>query len=98
MKFFTSLIFASAIFSTAAQADIKADKQSVDTACAQDAATANCGADQVGTGLLKCLHEYRAANKSAQFSDACKAALDTFWVDHKAAKESTAQQPPQQPH
>ena len=75
-------------FSSAFAADptMKADAQSIDTACAADAATANCGADKVGTGLLKCLHAYKKANKSFKFSSGCKDAMKQMHKDRKAGK------------
>ncbi len=39
-----------------------ADAQAVNAACSQDAAAAGCGAEKVGTGLLKCLHGYKKAH------------------------------------
>lgn len=85
MNFLTALMMTT-LFVTSAHADIKTEKQSVDTACAQDAATANCGSAQVGTGLLKCLHAYKKANKSFQYSATCKTAIESFEGDKKAAK------------
>ena len=63
------------------------DAQAVDSACTQEAATAGCGNEKVGTGLLKCLHAYKKANASFKFSDSCKAAMKTFRVDRKEAKD-----------
>jgi hypothetical protein len=65
----------------------KADKQAVDSACAQDAVTAGCTNQVVGKGLLKCLHAYKKANKSFQFSEACKASMTTLKADRKAKKQ-----------
>lgn len=90
MKLLPSSIMAlTVLFAMSAQADFKADKLNVDTACAQEAATASCGAEKAGTGLLKCLHTYKQANTSFQFSDACKAAIATLETDRKAKKNST---------
>ncbi len=69
-----------------ADATMKADKQSVDTACSADAATASCGTEQVGTGLLKCLHAYKKANPKYQFTASCKAAMQQMRADRKAGK------------
>lgn len=79
-----SLLSVSSVF--AADATMKADAQNIDTACATDAATASCGTEKVGTGLLKCLHAYKKANKSYKFSDSCKAAMQQMHADHKAGK------------
>jgi len=86
MKNLISLIMASIVFIAAAQADIKTDRQSVDTACAQEATTANCGTKQVGTGLLKCLNAYKKANSTFQYSAACNAAIEALHTDKKQNK------------
>jgi hypothetical protein len=85
-----SMTFATILFgfSSAFAADpvMKADAQSIDTACVADAATAKCGADQVGTGLLKCLHAYKKANHTFKFSSGCKEAMQQMHKDRKAGK------------
>lgn len=82
------LTIASAVlFTMSAQADMKSDQQNVNTACAQEATTANCGTDKAGKGLLKCLFTYKKGNDSFQFSDACKAAIDTLHTDKKQKKQ-----------
>lgn len=60
------------------------DKQAIDSACTADAATAGCGSEVVGKGLLKCLHAYKKANPSFKFSDGCKAAMKQFHADKKS--------------
>lgn len=79
-----SLLSVSSVF--AADATMKADAQNIDTACKQDAATASCGNDQVGTGLLKCLWAYKKSNKSYKFTPGCKAAMEQMHADKKAGK------------
>ncbi len=64
----------------------KADRQAVDTACTGDAATAGCGTETVGKGLLKCIHAYKKANKDFKVSDGCKAAMKQLHGDKKAGK------------
>ena len=73
-------------FSTAHAVDeaIQADRQNVESACAADAATAGCGTEKVGKGLLKCLHAYKKANKSFKFAPNCKAAMVQLKSDKKA--------------
>ncbi|GEM_PF-1443844 len=71
----------------AANAQIQAGKQGVDQACTAEAATANCGQDQVGTGLLKCIHAYKKANPSFKPSPNCAAALKQLHAEHKELKE-----------
>ena len=79
-----SLLSVSSVF--AADATMKADAQSIDTACAADSATASCTNEKVGTGLLKCLHAYKKANHSYKFTPSCKAAMEQMHADHKAGK------------
>ena len=71
-----------------AEGALKADKEAVDSACTADAATASCGNDKVGTGLLKCLHAYKKEHKDFKFSDGCKASMKKMHEDRKAAKKS----------
>ncbi len=52
-----------------------ANAQNVDSACTQEAATANCGNEKVGTGLMNCLHKYKKANPSFKISEQCHAAM-----------------------
>ncbi len=91
MTFLKSALLASVILFSASSAfaadqAMKADAQNIDTACATDAATASCGSEKVGTGLLKCLHAYKKANKGYKFSDSCKAAMQQMHADKKAGK------------
>jgi len=81
-----SLLSVSSVF--AADATMKADAQSIDTACTADAATASCTGPEakVGTGLLKCLHAYKKANHAYKFTPSCKAAMEQMHADHKAGK------------
>jgi hypothetical protein len=60
------------------------DAQAIDSACAPDAATAGCGTEKVGTGLLKCLHAYKKAHKDYKFTPACEAAKEKARADHHA--------------
>lgn len=69
-----------------ASADMKSDKEAVNAACLQDAATAGCGSEVVGKGLLKCLHTYKKGHKDYKFSDSCKTAMKTLHTDHKEKK------------
>jgi hypothetical protein len=81
-----STLMFSATSAFAADAAMKADNQSIDTACSADAQTAGCGTEKVGGGLLKCLHAYKKANKTFKFSDACKAAMKQRHSDKAAGK------------
>ena len=87
MQLFKSLIVASTLsLSFSGFADVAADKTAVDAACQAEAATAGCGTEQVGTGMLKCIHAYKKAHKDFKISDGCKAATKQLKTDHKAAK------------
>ena len=74
-------------FASAHAADIKSDKEGVNAACVQDAATAGCGSEVVGKGLLKCLHTYKKAHKDYKFSEGCKSAMKTLHADKKEMKK-----------
>lgn len=69
-----------------ADAAIQGDNQNINTACSADAQTAGCAGEQVGKGLLKCLHAYKKANKSFKFSPGCKVAMQQRHADKKAGK------------
>lgn len=64
----------------------KPEAQAVNVACAQDSITANCGADKVGTGLLKCIHDYKINHADFKVSDNCKAAMKGLGHVHKQKK------------
>lgn len=93
MKLSGALFLAALAFSTTtaiADAQLKADKQSVDEACAADAKTAGCGSEEVGKGLIKCLDNYKKANRSWKESASCSAARKTLHQAAKARKEEKA--------
>ncbi len=78
------LLLLSAFSISQAKENTSPDAEAVDSACATDAATANCGSEKVGTGLLKCLHAYKKANKKTfKFTDGCKAAMEKMHADKK---------------
>lgn len=54
-----------------ADADKSEKAEATNIGCAADAKAANCGDKKVGTGLLKCIGDYRKANKSYKVSDKC---------------------------
>ncbi len=85
MKLLTVLILSlTALFTIPAKANVTAQKQSVDNACYQEARYANCGDKRVGTGLIKCIHNYKSVNKAFQISEPCKAALSALTYERKA--------------
>lgn len=66
---------------------LKADRDAVNAACASESATAGCGSDKVGTGLLKCIFAYKKANRKAfKISDGCKEAMKKLHTDKQAKK------------
>lgn len=69
-----------------AKENTTADAQAVNAACTADAATASCGTEKVGTGLLKCLHAYKKSHSEFKFSDGCKVAMKTMRKDRKVTK------------
>ncbi len=67
-----------------AKEQMNPDAQAINTACAQEAATANCGQDKVGTGLLICMHAYKKEHKKDfKFSEGCRAAMKKWNLDRK---------------
>lgn len=95
MNLFKSLFAVTLLgFALSCQADIKADKDAVNKACAQDAQTANCPDAKMGTGLLKCLHQYKKANKGFKNSETCQSALDNFNQNKLKSKQQNKTQPP----
>ena len=68
------------------KAEIKKDIQAVNVACQEEAKTAGCEGKEVGKGLLKCVREYRKANKDFKVSDGCKDALKDLRAERKKHK------------
>ncbi len=65
--------------------ELKADREAVNGACAADAATAGCGDQKVGKGLLKCIHAYKKEHKKDfKISDGCKDAMKKLKADKKS--------------
>jgi hypothetical protein len=92
MKFNQNQLVVAAVFllsGLVANADISADKIGVESACVQEAATAQCGQDKVGTGLIKCLRKYRKENKGYKFGESCKGALKQLHKDRRERKSKT---------
>jgi hypothetical protein len=83
----TAVLFAISINAHAQKnPEMKQDAQAVDSACKSDAATAGCGGEVVGKGLLKCLHAYKEAHKDYKFSEGCHEAMKHFREDRQAEK------------
>lgn len=71
----------------AAEPAIQADNAAINTACTADAQTAGCSGKQVGTGLLRCLHDYKQTHKEFVFSADCKAAIQKRQADQKHTEQ-----------
>ncbi len=56
------------------KAKMMAAKEEVNKSCLADAEKAGCKDKEVGTGLMKCMKEYKEKNKDFKVSDACKEA------------------------
>jgi hypothetical protein len=67
-------------------AAIQADRAAVNTNCAHDAKIAGCGADQVGTGLMKCIHAYKEKTTGWNPSEACHNAMTKLMSDKANGK------------
>lgn len=63
-----------------------ASAQAINTVCTQEAETAKCGNDKVGSGLIKCLRDYKKAHKDFVITDSCEASLKQLRRDVKAKK------------
>jgi len=70
---------------------VSGDKSAVNTACSSEAATASCGTETVGHGLIKCIHAYKKANPSFQISTGCKTAMKQLRADHRSQKTAESQ-------
>lgn len=68
------------------KAAVTADKAAVKSACAEEAKTAGCGDETVGTGLLKCFHAYKKTHKDFKPSESCKSSVMKIKDDHKKLK------------
>ncbi len=83
----STALFVSGVAFAAPSATIQADKQNADNACKAEGTAAGCGAEQVGTGLLKCIHQYHMAHKADfKVSAGCHAAMKQLKADKASAK------------
>lgn len=73
--------------SFAESADLETQKNAVNSACADEAAKANCGDQKVGSGLLKCIHSHKKANREFKISDSCKEAMKHLKHERKERHE-----------
>lgn len=66
---------------TAKKETLKTDRDAVNSSCTAEASTAGCGNEQVGTGLLKCIHTYKQTHKDFKVSEGCKTAMQKLHHD-----------------
>lgn len=86
------IVIASSVFAFANEghkAEHKA-KAAINTACTADAEKAGCADKEVGSGLLKCLHAYKKANKDFQISESCKSSTKSLRDEKKEWKAKKA--------
>ena len=53
----------------------------IDQRCKADATTANCGAEQVGSGLLNCFNQYKKTNATFKLSPGCAGVVNGMGAD-----------------
>lgn len=66
--------------------ELKDERSAVESACSEEAKSANCGDKVVGKGLLKCIHEHKKASKEFKISDGCKDAMKKLKSERKKIK------------
>ena len=86
MKTIFLVALMSAALNVQASETMKADAEAINSACTQDSATAGCGSEKVGSGLLKCLHAFKKSHSEFKFSDGCKTAMKKMHQDRKESK------------
>lgn len=59
------------------------DRTQVNNSCSAESTTAGCEDKKVGSGLLKCIHEYKKKNKEFKVSEACEVSLKKLRADRK---------------
>lgn len=74
-------------FSFAENTDLETQKNAVNSACADEAVKANCGEQKVGSGLLKCIHSHKKANRDFKISESCKEAMKHLKEERKEKRE-----------
>ena len=76
------------------KAKVAEHKAAVEQACASDAEKAGCSGKEIGSGLMKCIHAYKKANKGFELSESCKASAKSLrdekkeWKAKKAAEKA----------
>ena len=66
---------------------LKADAELINSSCRADAQVAGCSNEKVGSGLIKCLWQYKKANPKFDFSNECKSALKKMHHDRTDLKK-----------
>ncbi|HKY89424.1 MAG TPA: hypothetical protein VJM11_00230 [Nevskiaceae bacterium] len=68
----------------AVDATTQANAEAVNAACKTDAEASGCTGKVVGTGLIKCMADYKKAHPEFKFTEGCKAATAKGFADYKA--------------
>jgi hypothetical protein len=71
---------------SAARAEHNPEHTAVQAACSQEIATAGCGGEKLGHGLLKCVRSYKKAHADFKLSESCQKAVDEVKANRKARK------------
>ncbi len=80
-------IFSWPHFAHAVSGTIANDESAVNSACASVAATARCGSETAGHGLVKCIHAYKKDNrKTFKISSGCRTAMKQLEADVKTRR------------
>ncbi len=83
--FFAALLVATLVpMISQAKENTSPEAEGVDAACTAESTTAGCGADKVGTGLLKCIGAYHKAHREFKPSAGCKTAMKQLHAGKKA--------------
>lgn len=84
------VIVASLLTFSFAHADekLKMDRESVNSACSQEATTAGCSGMKVGKGLLKCIKEYHEKHSDFKPGAGCEGALAKLREDRKEIRKA----------
>jgi opacity protein-like surface antigen len=69
------------------KSELVGDAKAINQACQAEAATAGCGQEVVGKGLLKCLGAYRKAHSDFKVSDGCRDAIKQLADDRREHKQ-----------
>lgn len=61
---------------------LKSDREVINNSCIEESKIAGCGNEKVGTGLIRCIHNYRREHKKDfKVSEACKLSMQKLRTD-----------------